>query len=1193
MPSPAETPLDTESGDQHPTIVVNASKSQEKSDVKLSIPNVYTRSRSNSASSHMQTSPSFTQRLIDRGVNVPSFPSWEAKEQLASSSDIDSTKYYGLSPFVSTSFNQNGPLSQAGDLMETPFHHLSLAKSSSSLSPEAKFMSLRHRYERESSRSHRSLDIEDDEDDEDDDGLSATRPRHHRRHSSSMLHSHDDSDIELSDDDLDKQLPHSLQTSPMLWRTTTGKKKRESRPNISLPFNMSSSSAKKEDSPPPSSMDRFNQILAMKGYKPPSSTSSPPPANDSPVLPPHLSPPASVVAAPMPSISSSTSSYKPNPPRHHLLHTPVFEVINSNTVKDRYLFLFNDLLLICKPIMDENIIVGGGHLISSEKGSDNRYRFRPNKDSLFQVKNIVELSKLTLYVTPEDHQRLTGSVSPPATSMSSPPPISAPRKIHPVLTTALRKFEKHAEDGIQYLLERHILTKDPLSIANFLFKTPDLNRRELGCYLADRDHGDVYDAFLDSFRLVGLRLDEALRILLTTFRLPSKWELLEYVVERFAKKWHDANQNVVKFHEDMVVKVVVAMLFLNAEVWYDADSGRDVFWYARKIKEENDRQRLARRATTIDHRKTALPISTSLASSASTQAKTTTSPPPLASASATTSAAYPLSRASTSSPHTDYESASSSPFATSPSSPPSSAAAVPMMRASTVVGTPQHARQQQLHLDLHELRVQLQRSPSNARDSISAYGPLHYITALRQEKGSGIPTVHEYLTRWTQYDQYELVPREFMEDMYRSILAERLETGWDNKNGHHHLNDNGSSPDQEKIIAVTPHRLPNRLIKGVASSPITLSIPQPDPGLQIKLRGQDLQIEPNVLDFSQSATLSFTITGNTLGRTSLMFIKSGDNAGNYISPSLARTKTLVVERPFMRYTFQVAFSHTDIRAVKAAALQAAKAAARHKQQRWVTTPNRPVSIDDYVSLPADDQRHPRHPNHHHTKSNGSQSSSNIPTGSSSTSPTTSKPPADTLDPATKTALVKRRYLFSVETEKEKSAWLTQLENLCGSVVILGSETLSTKSARQVYRRLTNDLQSAEQRVALQVLKELLLADEVKRGTASVAMRTAAAAATTSSSSSSLVSPTSASTNKDTTDLSAPTSPAATDRHGASASREEDSNADNASNNRNSLISLSGGSANVVTKRGYEIIKLVVQNSMVPFMLGFLRSHIDP
>ncbi|OAD66007.1 hypothetical protein PHYBLDRAFT_98007, partial [Phycomyces blakesleeanus NRRL 1555(-)] len=425
--------------------------------------------------------------------------------------------------------------------------------------------------------------------------------------------------------------------------------------------------------------------------------------------------------------------------RKHLLQAPVLQVVYASTIKDRYLFLFSDLLLICKPIMDESIIVSS----PINPDSESRSRFKSTESSLFQIKNIVELAQMTLFLSREDQpsfdNRHSMNNSPGATGSG----------MHPMLVTALRKFQTSAESGVAYLIDKNVLIQEPLSIAGFLFKTPDLSRRQLGYYLSDRNNNDIYEAFLNCFRLVGLRLDEALRILLTTFRLPSQWENIEYIIEQFAKKWHDANQNVIKFHEDMVVKVIVAMLFLNAEICV-------------------------------------------------------------------------------------------------------------------------------------------------------AFEPLHYITSVRT-KGSRRPTVEDFLERWKYYDQYELVEAEFLEEMYRSIVAERLETGWDTRPG--------KTEEQETdiVITVDANQLPSRLTRNVPCLPIRISIPSPDPGLQIKLRGQDLLCQPNILDFSQSAVQSFTVTGHTLGRTSLMFIKSGFNAGRYVSPTLPRTKSIVVERLFMRYTFQIGF----------------------------------------------------------------------------------------------------------------------------------------------------------------------------------------------------------------------------------------------------------------------------------------------
>ncbi|KAI8340781.1 hypothetical protein BC941DRAFT_450249 [Chlamydoabsidia padenii] len=1112
--------------------------------------------RRDSASKASSSPPSsFTQRLIDRGVPVPSFPSWERphsnkshhfagldQQDLSSSSgsllnEFDSSAYYGLSPFVTSSFSTTstphlGIGHNNNHNIHTSHPHLSNHEDNTQSSPvsrhyhnDSRYFSLRHRYERENGPPYqhhiRQTNHFDEEDENDDDVEDHPSPK--QLHNSRFLHiQHEDSDIELSDDDLEKHSPglvppsshsgyHHPTPSPLLWRTVTSGSKRKTdivkarSPSPLAPLPSSAFDQTEDDSsltPPPSSMERFNKMLAMKGYKGTTQDSASS-ATDRHVTE-QASPPSSIyptntdLKVTSPSESNQHQHHLPakniarKSPRTHLLQTPVFEVVNANTIKDRYLFLFNDLLLICKPIMDENIIVGGATVNNNSNGGsqgDNRFRFRPNENSLFQVKNIVELSKLTLYLSQEDQQQQQNQQH--QEPCLSPVP---PRKMHPILAFALRKFKSSAESGIAYLLDKQVLTLDPLSIANFLFKTPDLNRQKLGQYLGDRKHGDVYDAFLDCFRLVGLRLDEALRILLTTFRLPAQWEALEYVVEHFAKKWHDANQNVVKFHEDMVVKVVVAMLFLNAEIWYDADSDKDVFWYARKQKEKSDRQRLARRATTVDQYR-------DLAAKATASASSSGSPPSMA------------------------------------------------VRSSTIVD---HRHQHQRYLQ--------------HRGSV-AIEPLHYITALRESSEQPYkPTLDDFLDRWTHYDQYALVPREFMEEMYRSILAERLETGLENK-GADNNNDNGDNcnEDNSQVISVLPYRLPTRLIKGVASAPITLSIPNADPGLQIKLRGQDLLIQPNVLDFSTSCTQSFTITGNTLGRTSLMFIKSGINAGNYVSPTLPRTKTMVVERHFMRYTFQLAFSHTDMRAVKAAAMKAARAKAaatsNNKHNHPATSNDKPTMDNDSMSL------------------KGIRSPTETALSTPTESDGTSAVEGSGITTSSKSTMVKRRYMFSVETEQEKMDWMAHLTKLCGCVVVLGCE--STRTIRNTHKKWSTTCLSAEERVALQVLKELLLADEVKKGTASVAMRTTA------------------NDTNDKNDMDHHPSTTTTKEGDETADEKKDTDTNKSlkgetsnDDSRSSLISLPGGATNVVTKRGYEIIKLVVQNSMVPFMLGFLRSQIE-
>lgn len=927
--------------------------------------------------------PSFTQRLIERGVAVPSSFSTLEKtrpsEDSSSPGSYDFDTYYGMSPFITPSFSANDP---------SHFHH-----------DGPLYKSLRHRYEKEKNNLKDCIDEEE---------IALSSPEflsnnnnspHRKKYLSHQpkLPTHkekpnaEDSDIELSDDEEEEVTMHDSPKHKML--SPHNSRARRSRSPLSFPPSSDSTESLKLNN---YHQGLYDELLGRNKIKAEEEKTKLSPSTErlKNLL---ITPPKKKVETNLPIRQPKPLS---SPPRKHLLHTPVFQVVNANTVKDRYLFLFNDLLLICKPIMDENIIVG-----SKSSAGKERYRFRSNENSLFQVKNIVELAKLTLYISKDDYYYASNTKPSTVEIGSDGKPILPPaRKIHPVMATALRKFESNAATGIRYLIDKGALTNDSLNIANFLFKTPDLNRRQLGYYLADQKNADVYDAFLECFRLVGLRLDEALRILLTTFRLPSLWEALEYIIERFAKKWHDANQNVVKFHEDMVVKVVVATLFLNAELWFEATSEKDVFWYAREVKERQGRQS-KRKMSMIDYQR------------------------------------------------------------------------------------------------LHQSMGNNKPSLLNTNRQSVTIEPLHYIVSLRA-KGSSQPTLSEFLERWNYYDQYHLVPHEFMEEMFKSIQQERLETGWDNK-----AEEVSDSP-QDVVITVVPHRLPSRLTKGVASDPITISIPAPDKGLQIKLRGQDLVFKPNVLDFTHSCVQSFTITGNTHGRTSLMFIKSGENAGNYVSPTLPRTKTVVIERPFMRYTFQIGFKHLDKKLVE-------------------DTLDKEDDTEPKNDAKGDEER----------KQKG---------------------------------MVNRLYTFSVETLEERTEWLEALKKLSGFI----------NGVKNEYA-YSGDCISSESKVALQVLKEVLLADEIKKGTARTKNRHTMHSMSLSAATSP-ISDTSASILNDNEVIKEDDIPSnMDDRHGRVMKLLLPKTID-----RSSTLSTT---ANVVTKRGHEIIQLVVQNSMVPLVLSFLRN----
>jgi len=95
---------------------------------------------------------------------------------------------------------------------------------------------------------------------------------------------------------------------------------------------------------------------------------------------------------------------------------------------------------------------------------------------------------------------------------------------------------------------------------------------------------------------------------------------------------------------------------------------------------------------------------------------------------------------------------------------------------------------------------------------------------------------------------------------------------------------------------------PTRMCYGEKSAQISISIPNPDPTIRIKLQGNGIECEPNIISFAESSKQTFTIFGNTLGRKSLSYAKMGKGARHYSKPPQA---TILVNLPALEYTFEL------------------------------------------------------------------------------------------------------------------------------------------------------------------------------------------------------------------------------------------------------------------------------------------------
>ncbi|KAI0743334.1 hypothetical protein C8Q80DRAFT_1180359 [Daedaleopsis nitida] len=240
----------------------------------------------------------------------------------------------------------------------------------------------------------------------------------------------------------------------------------------------------------------------------------------------------------------SKSSFWPSaiddPPRKLVLSSPVLQVANANTVKDRFLFLFNDILIIAKPILQDM-----DALLEATKPSP--------LDRKYIVKSVVQLRELRFSGDRDDTRAKTSATSNPMR--------------HPVMRNFVHQFSKEPDSAVLALLGKSS-ARDDVALGQLLFRAIDLDRARLGEYLARRSSKVALKAFVDSFGLTGLRIDKALRVFLQALHVPSRAtaghsSALEYLLDSFASRWYEANAAMVAYDKDVAVKLTRAIVQLN------------------------------------------------------------------------------------------------------------------------------------------------------------------------------------------------------------------------------------------------------------------------------------------------------------------------------------------------------------------------------------------------------------------------------------------------------------------------------------------------------------------------------------------------------------------------------------------------------------------------------------------------------
>lgn len=193
----------------------------------------------------------------------------------------------------------------------------------------------------------------------------------------------------------------------------------------------------------------------------------------------------------------------------------MLQVVNISTVKDRHLFIFNDLLIIAKPLIEAG---PNGQPLSS------------SIDNSFVVKNVVQLRNIKL-----------DAVDDPSDLDPSDRGNPREKDRHPLLVEFVRRFGRDPRKAIEDLILKGGLTRDPTVIANIIYRHPDLDHNAVGAFLSVDENRPVLRAFIDRYKFSGVRIDDALRMFLLSFRMPSERKKLENVLSTMALKWSEVN----------------------------------------------------------------------------------------------------------------------------------------------------------------------------------------------------------------------------------------------------------------------------------------------------------------------------------------------------------------------------------------------------------------------------------------------------------------------------------------------------------------------------------------------------------------------------------------------------------------------------------------------------------------------------
>ncbi|KAJ6144511.1 hypothetical protein N7470_008406 [Penicillium chermesinum] len=143
------------------------------------------------------------------------------------------------------------------------------------------------------------------------------------------------------------------------------------------------------------------------------------------------------------------------------------------------------------------------------------------------------------------------------------------RQTKKIIIKGASMFNEDPKAGIAYLAGHGIIedAKNPAQVARFLKGTTRLSKKVLGEYISKRNNEELLGAFVDLLDFSGRNVVEALRELLSSFRLPGESQLIERIVTTFAEHYTEKAKPEGIADKDALYILTYAIIMLNTELY--------------------------------------------------------------------------------------------------------------------------------------------------------------------------------------------------------------------------------------------------------------------------------------------------------------------------------------------------------------------------------------------------------------------------------------------------------------------------------------------------------------------------------------------------------------------------------------------------------------------------------------------------